>query len=197
MADPGTLSGQLQGKLGLKASKNSIFQNLTSKIGSNSNFATFMKKSQISNCHKNWLVIGMKLTFSGNAYLIDRNKWWKFQRNWRTFIDSLRWPWLEWTIREKQVVCFHYVSIALKLAYSRNKLFKTLPYWSRDILNFDFLDKQLRISSPAHLCKIFQQKCSPCYILLTDHISLPGCLHFLRYWAICVLQLFANPVVMS
>ena len=61
LADPGTLSGELQGKLGLEASKNSIFQNLTSKIGSNSNFATFTKKSKISDCDKNWLVIGMKL----------------------------------------------------------------------------------------------------------------------------------------
>ena len=26
---------------------------------------------------------------------------------------------------------------------------------------------------------IFQQKCSSCYILLTDQISLPGCLYFL------------------
>ena len=170
---------------------------MTSIIGSNSNFATFMKKSQISNCHKNWLVIGMKLTFSGNAYLIDRNKWWKFQRNWRTFIDSLTWPWLEWTIREKQVVCFHYVSIALKLAYSRNKLFKTLPYWSRDILNFEFLDKGLGIVSPAHFVYDFPTRISLYYILLTDQISLPACLYFLRYWAICVLQLFDNQVVTS
>ena len=96
MADPGTLSGELQGKLGLEASENSIFQKLTSKIGPNSNFATFTKKSKIWNCHKNWLVIGMKLKFSGNGYLTDSNKWWKFQRNGRTFIDSLRWPWMEW-----------------------------------------------------------------------------------------------------
>ena len=34
------------------------------------------------------------------------------------------------------------------------------------------------------LCMIFQQKCSSCYILLTDQISLPGCLYFLRYWEI-------------
>ena len=29
-------------------------------------------------------------------------------------------------------------------------------------------------------------------IVLTDQISLPDCLYFSRYWAICVLQLFAN-----
>ena len=60
-----------------------------------------------------------------------------------------------------------------------------------------FLDKGLRIVSPAHFLMIFQQKCSSCYILLTDSISLPGCLYFLRCWAICVLQLFANQVVTS
>ena len=47
------------------------------------------------------------------------------------------------------------------------------------------------------LCMIFQQKCFSCYILLTDQISLPGCLYFLRYWAICVLQLFVNQVMTS
>ena len=36
MADPGTLSAEV---LGLEASKNSIFQKFTSKIGPNSNFA--------------------------------------------------------------------------------------------------------------------------------------------------------------
>ena len=44
------------------------------------------------------------------------------------------------------------------------------------------------------LCMMFQQKCSSCYILLTDQISLSGCLYFLRYWAICVLQLFVIQV---
>ena len=33
MGDPGTLSGEIHGKLGLEASKNSIFKKLTSKIG--------------------------------------------------------------------------------------------------------------------------------------------------------------------
>ena len=47
------------------------------------------------------------------------------------------------------------------------------------------------------LCMTFQQKCSSFYNLLTDQISLPGCLYFLRYWAICVLQLFVIQVVTS
>ena len=59
LTDPGTLSGECQWKLGLEAFENSIFQKLASKIDPHSNFATFMKKSKIWNCHKNWLVIGM------------------------------------------------------------------------------------------------------------------------------------------
>ena len=43
---------------------------------------------------------------------------------------------------------------------------------------------------------IFQQRCSLCYILLTDEISLPDCLSFLRYFHIFIfiylLIYFAN-----
>ena len=41
---------------------------------------------------------------------------------------------------------------------------------------------------------IFQEKCFSSYILLADQISLPDCLYFLRYWSVCVLQLFVNLV---
>ena len=64
------------------------------------------------------------------------------------------------------------------------------------MLNFDFLDNGLGLFLQHILSMIIQQKCS-CFILLTDQISLPGCHSFLRYWAICVLQLFANQVVTS
>ena len=53
---------------------------------------------------------------------------------------------------------FHDISIALKLAYNRSKLFKTLHYWSRDMLNFDFLDKGLGIVSTAHFVYDFSTK---------------------------------------
>ena len=58
------------------------------------------------------------------------------------------------------------------------------------MLNFDFLDKSLGIVSLVHFLYDFSTKFSTCYILLTDQISLSGCLYFLRYWEICVLQLF-------
>ena len=51
------------------------------------------------------------------------------------------------------------------------------------MLNFDFLDKCLGIVSPAHFVYDFLTKmCFSSYILLTDQISLHGCLYFLRYW---------------
>ena len=53
---------------------------------------------------------------------------------------------------------FHYILIALKLAYNRNNLSKTLHYWSRDMINFDILDKGLRVVSPAHIVYDFSTK---------------------------------------
>ena len=38
-------------------------------------------------------------------------------------------------------VYFQYTLIALNLAYNKNKLYKTLDYWFRDLLNFDFFRK--------------------------------------------------------
>ena len=56
---------------------------------------------------------------------------------------------------------------------------KTLEYWSRDMLNFKFLEKALHLI----LCTIFQEKYFPCYILLAHQISLSDWLYFSRYWA--------------
>ena len=71
-------------------------------------------------------------------------------------------------------------------------------YTIDDMLNFDLLDESLGIVSPAHFVYDFLAKVgSSCYILVTDQISLSGCLYFLRYRKICVLQLFVNQVVTS
>ena len=45
------------------------------------------------------------------------------------------------------------------------------------MLSFDILEKGLEIVSPPHFMYNFMS----CYILLTDHISLSGCLCLLRY----------------
>ena len=51
------------------------------------------------------------------------------------------------------------------LAYNVNKLYKTWNYWSRDMLNFNFLEMGLGLVSPPHfvydfLRKMFQMPCS-------------------------------------
>ena len=82
--------------------------------------------------------------------------------------------------------------IALNLACSENKMYKTSDDLSRDMLDFDILENGLGIVSPPHFASdlCIKKKCLPCYIVLTDQISLFGCPYFLRYWAICLSQLF-------
>ena len=65
-----------------------------------------------------------------------------------------------------------YVSIALNLGYNRDKLYKTLDYWSRDILKFGFLEQSLVIVSPPHIVDDFSKKRLLMLYFLTDQISL-------------------------
>ena len=50
------------------------------------------------------------------------------------------------------------ILIAFDLAYNKNNLHETLDYWSRDILNFGFLEKGLGIVSPPHFVNDFSRK---------------------------------------
>ena len=88
---------------------------------------------------------------------------------------------------------FQYISIALNLTYNKNKLCKTLYHRSRDMFNFDFLEKGLAIV----LRMIFQEKCLLYYILLNDRIYLSACVYFLRYCIVMFLQLFVSQFVTS
>ena len=89
---------------------------------------------------------------------------------------------------------FQSLSIVFSLA-DKNKMYKTLEYWSRDMLNFEFLEKGLEVAPPPHFVNDFSRKMF--LKLLTDQFSLPGCLYFWRYWSIGVLQLFVKQDVMS
>ena len=51
-----------------------------------------------------------------------------------------------------------YVSIALNLAYNKNKLYKTLDYSFRDMLNFNFAEVSLGLVSPLHSVYDFPRK---------------------------------------
>ena len=66
--------------------------------------------------------------------------------------------------------------------------------------NFEYsfsLKKVWNLSSYLIFWMIFEENCFSCYILLTEQISLPDCLFFLRYWAICVLYLLVCKSVTS
>ena len=65
------------------------------------------------------------------------------------------------------------------------------------MFSFDFFDKGLKIVSPAHFVCDFSIEMFFMLFSLTDQISVPNCLYFLRYWAICLLQFFVNQVVTS
>ena len=56
---------------------------------------------------------------------------------------------------------FQYILIALKLAYNKNKLYKTLFYCSRDMFSFSLLNKSLGIVSPRHFVYDFSRKMFP------------------------------------
>ena len=44
------------------------------------------------------------------------------------------------------------------MAYNKNKLYKTLDYRSRDMLNFGFLEKGLGIVSSSHFVNDFSRE---------------------------------------
>ena len=49
-----------------------------------------------------------------------------------------------------RVVCSLTSIYFASLAYNKSKLYKNLDYWSRDMVNFDFLEKSLWIVFPPH-----------------------------------------------
>ena len=112
------------------------------------NINTFIQNNFFSNKFRPFKYVLKEPDFSFNS---DPWKWWVassrllfvFQKS---FILAKR----KWS-----AAWFHHISIALNLVYNRNKLFKTLHYWSRDMLNFDHLDKGLGRVSPEHFVHDF------------------------------------------
>ena len=96
-------------------------------------------------------------------------------------------------MRWGQVVCslVSNILVVVNFVNSKSKLYKTLDYWSRNMLNFDFSEMGLGMFSP--------EKCFSCYILLTEFhwlitftsyiaiVCFPGCdvINFeikLKFW---------------
>ena len=76
---------------------------------------------------------------------------------------------------------FQYLWIALNLAYNKNKLSKTC---SRNMLNFDFLEKGLRIVSPPYFMQDFWRK----IFLMLYYINCPNFI----FWLLLLLEILVN-----
>ena len=103
--------------------------------------------------------------------LFSKKNWayrWINSRNFYTVCFYCIPNWGLWKHIESklQITCFHLIQIF-----------------------FIFLKKKVVWNYlPASFSVCFLNKTCFCYyILLTGHISLSGCLHFVRYWAICLL----------
>ena len=102
-------------------------------------------------------------------------------------------------MRYQQVVCslasMH--SIALNSKYKKNKLYKTLGYWSRHMLNFNFPEKSLGLVSLPHFLYEFSRNL---FLMLFPinwpNYKLSDCLYF-SCWTICVFRLFVSQIVVS
>ena len=58
----------------------------------------------------------------------------------------------------------------MNLAYNKNKLYKTLDYWSSVMLNFDFSEKGLKVVYLLHFVYDFSRKIFLMLFILTDQI---------------------------
>ena len=68
------------------------------------------------------------------------------------------WKGFIWGKSKWSAALFQYISIALNLTHNKNKLHKSLGYWSRDILNFGILETRQVIVSPPHFVYDFSRK---------------------------------------
>ena len=72
----------------------------------------------------------------------------------------------------------------LNLAYNKNKLYKTLDYWSRDMLNFNFWKKHMGLVFPSHSVYDFSRK----IFLMFYSINWLNCI----VWLSLLLEILSN-----
>ena len=85
---------------------------------------------------------------NGNIFLQKSCRKWGRETSSRplfVFLKSFIWGKSKWP-----VALFQSLSIVLNLVNNKNKIYKSLEYWSRDMLNFDFLEKGLGIASLSY-----------------------------------------------
>ena len=93
----------------------------------------------------------------------------------------------KWDKRKSSAAWFQYTLIALNLAHNKGKLYKTLDYWSIDMLNFDFLEKDLEIVSPLHFVYDFSRE----IFLILYSINWPN---FIA-WLHLLLEILSNTCI--
>ena len=67
------------------------------------------------------------------------------------------WESLIWGESKRSAASFRYISIALNLASNKSKLNKTLDYWSRHMISFNFSEKGVGLVSPPHFVYDFSK----------------------------------------
>ena len=100
------------------------------------------------------------------------------------FLKSFIWGKSKWS-----AVYIQNISITLNLLCNKNKSYKTLVYWSWDMLNSDFSEKVLGIVSPSHFANDFSRK----MFLRLYNYQIAWLPLLLRYWAIFVLSIICFP----
>ena len=125
-----------------------------------------------------------------NTYTKDLKILWKLCKKWRTETSSrpifVSWKSFIWSKSKWSAAYFNYILIALSLAYNKNELYRTLDSWSRDVPNFDFLEKGLGIASPPHFVYDFSRKSS----LILYSINWPKIVVWLLLFLVIISKLY-------
>ena len=98
---------------------------------------------------------GQLIEYNRNIFLQKLSRKWGRETSsrplfifWKSLIGNSKWS----------AALFQYISKTLNLAFNKNKLHKTLDYWVKDKLNFNFSAKCLGLVSPPHFVYNFLRK---------------------------------------
>ena len=111
-----------------------------------------------------------------------------------SFLKNQNWAYLLMNSVKCYTICFHCMPKWGLSKYIEKLSCKPFAFTSYKIKK---TKRSLELVSLPHFIQNFWRKYFCFHALLTDQISLPGCLYFVRCWALCVLQLFVKQVVTS
>ena len=117
-----------------------------------------------------------------NIFLQNLCGKWSRETSYRhlfTFQKSLIWGKRKWSVGLVSI-CFN----SPLLAYNKRKLYKTLDYWSRDMLYFDFSEKGLGLVSPSYFAYDISRK----MFLMLQSIHRPNFI----FWLPLLLEILGN-----